>query len=208
MRDARLLFCEEAGLADRCDLRRGLYRRSVSGRKRSRSSSPGTGNPTIGKRACLRRAPRVCVGWPLSAEPEPTSIPSSPLIPAARPAEGKLRPDSHWATALWLTFSASAIAAWVSRFSWRACRNRVRKGASDNGNRTGLYKESISILLIPQLMRYLIVTRRAHDQSCFKIHRNGLMIVTPSTSRPWLMSSEYNSLHPSARAAATMAASQ
>jgi hypothetical protein len=42
----------------------------------------------------------------------------------------------------------------------------------------------------------------------FVDHRNGLMIVTPSTSRPWLISSEYNSLHPSARAAATMAASQ
>jgi hypothetical protein len=33
LRDARLSFCEEAGLADRCDLRRGLYRRPVSGRK-------------------------------------------------------------------------------------------------------------------------------------------------------------------------------
>lgn len=149
MRDARLLFCEEAGLADRCDLRRGLYRRSVSGRKRSRSSSPGAGNPTIGKRACLRRARRVCVGWPLSAEPEPTSIPSSPLIPAARPAEGKLRPESHWATALWLTFSASAIAAWVSRFSWRACRNRVRKGASDNGTGPAYIRNQYQYYLYP-----------------------------------------------------------
>jgi hypothetical protein len=38
--------------------------------------------------------------------------------------------------------------------------------------------------------------------------RNGLWMVTPSTSRPWLISSESSSRQPSARAAATIAASQ
>ncbi len=38
--------------------------------------------------------------------------------------------------------------------------------------------------------------------------RKGLMITTPSTCWPWFMSSEYNSRHPSARAAATIALSQ
>ena len=38
--------------------------------------------------------------------------------------------------------------------------------------------------------------------------RNGLTMVIPSTSRPWLMSSEYTSRQPSTRAAAMIALSQ
>src|SRR6266566_908311 len=45
-------------------------------------------------------------------------------------SDGKLRPDSHWATALWLTSTALANCAWVKRFRLRAWRRLDGKRAS------------------------------------------------------------------------------
>lgn len=92
---------------------------------RIRSSSPGAGDPTTGKRG--RRSNALRVNTRSSSVAAGGLIPSSFWRREDIAGAGKLRPDSHWATALWLISRLFATSTCVRLFCSRALRRRMPK---------------------------------------------------------------------------------